>query len=89
MPMEKFYFTFGTSEQFPYRGGWVEVFAPDYHSAVKTFRERYPDVHEGIVNCSDIYNAKQFEQSEMADGNLGAFCHETLYYRGGTDHAGL
>lgn len=78
--MEKFYFTFGTSERFPYHGGWVEVLAPDYHAAVKTFRAKYPDVHKGIVNCSDIYTAEQFEKSEMADGNFGAACHEVLTY---------
>lgn len=78
--MEKFYFTFGTSEQFPYYGGWVEVLAPDYHTAVATFRAKYPDIHEGIVNCSDIYTSAQFEKSEMTDGNFGAFCHEVLTY---------
>lgn len=78
--MEKFYFTFGTSEQFPYYGGWVEVIAPDRSAAVKTFRAKHPDVHEGIVNCSDIYTAAQFENSGMVNGNLGAFCHEVLSY---------
>lgn len=78
--MERFYFTFGTSEQFPYCGGWVEVLAPDYHAAVKTFRKKYPDIHKGMVNCSDIYTEEQFKKSEMADGNLGATCHEVLTY---------
>lgn len=77
--MQKFYFTFGTSEQFPFCGGWVEVVAPDYKTAVRTFRSKYPDVNEGIVNCSDIYTAAQFEGSEMVDGNLGSKCHETLF----------
>lgn len=79
--MERFYFTFGTSEQFPFYGGWVEVLAPNYNAAVKTFRAKHPDIHEGIVNCSDIYTAAQFERSEMADGNLGASCHEILFYQ--------
>lgn len=82
--MEKFYFTFGTSEQFPFRGGWVEIFAPSRAAAVKTFREKYPDVNEGIVNCSDIYTSAQFECSKMVSGNLGAFCHETLFYQEGS-----
>lgn len=76
--MEKFYFTFGTSEQFPFRGGWVEVVAPSRKAAVRTFRSKYPDVHKGIVNCSDIYTAEQFACSKMVEGNLGAGCHETL-----------
>ena len=76
--MREFYFTFGTSKQFPYCGGWVKVIAPDYKAAVMTFRAKYPDVNEGIINCSDIYTAEQFAKSEMADGNLGAGCHEVL-----------
>ena len=79
--MEKFYFTFGTSERFPYCGGWVEVLAPDRSAAVKTFRAKYPDVHEGIVNCADIYTAAQFESSGMSSGNRGSFCHEILSYK--------
>lgn len=81
--MEKFYFTFGTSEKFPYRGGWVEVLAPNRSAAIKTFQAKHPDVHEGVVNCSDIYTAAQFESSGMVSGNLGASCHETLFYQEG------
>lgn len=77
--MNKYYFTFGTSEQFPFCGGWVEVFAPTRAAAVSTFRAKYPDVNEGIVNCSDIYTADQFSRSEMVNGNLGACCHEILF----------
>lgn len=77
--MQIFYFTFGTSKQFPFCGGWVAVIAPDRKVAVKTFRSKYPDVHEGIVNCSDIYTADQFSKSGMVDGNLGAGCHGILF----------
>lgn len=77
--MNKYYFTFGTSKQFPFCSGWVEVIAPDRKAAVRTFRSKYPDVNEGIVNCSDIYTADQFSRSEMVNGNLGAGCHETLF----------
>lgn len=78
--MEKFYFTFGTSDKFPFRGGWVEVFAPDYNAAIKAFRSKHPDVNEGIVNCSDIYTEERFMKTEMVHDNLGATCHEVLYY---------
>ena len=79
--MQEFYFTFGTSKQFPFCGGWVEVVAPDHKTAVQTFRAKHPDVNEGVVNCSDIYTAEQFSKSEMVNGNLGASCHETLHYQ--------
>ncbi len=78
--MERFYFTFGSSEHFPYQGGWVEVFAPSRRLAVKTFRAHFPDRNEGIVNCSDIYTEEQFQKTEMVNSNLGAACHEILFY---------
>lgn len=77
--MRKYYFTFGTSEQFPFCGGWVEVIAPDRSAAVKTFRSKYPDIHKGIVNCSDIYTEEEFTRSGMTGGNFGASCHRTLF----------
>lgn len=79
--MNKFFFTFGTSEKFPYRCGWVEVFAPDRAKAVATYRAKFPDVNEGIVNCSDIYTEEQFMKTEMVNNNLGAACHEVLFYK--------
>ena len=79
--MEKFYFTFGTSEQFPYRGGWVEVIAPDRPTAHHTSHATSPAVHEGIVHSPDIYTVAQFESSGMSSGNRGSFCHEILSYK--------
>lgn len=78
--MQKFYFTFGTSEKFPFRGGWVMVIAPDRSKAVAAYRARHPDVNKGIINCSDIYTEEQFMKTEMVNSNLGAACHEILLY---------
>lgn len=76
--VNRYYFTLGTSRKFPFRGGWVEVIAPDRKAAVRMFRSKYPDVNEGVVNCSDIYTADQFSRTGMVDGNLGAGCHDIL-----------
>lgn len=83
--MEKFYFTFGSAETFPYRYGWVEVFAPNRELAISVFRSRFPDKHEGFVNCSFIYSEEEFEKSGMAHSNFGEGCHETLFYKSGGD----
>ena len=79
--MNKFFFTFGTSEKFPYCGGWVEVFAPDRAKAVATYRSRFPDVYFKIVTSSNIYTEEQFMKTEMVNNNLGATCHEVLFYK--------
>ncbi len=79
--MDRFFFTFGTSDKFPFCGGWVEVIAPNRAAAIKLYRSRHPDVNEGIINCSEIYTEEQFQKSEMVNGNLGASCHEVLCYQ--------
>lgn len=80
--MEKFYFTFGTSKSFPFRGGWVIVYAMNYGNAIEVFRQHHPDRTPGIINCSDIYSEEQFLSSGMADGNLGGKCHAEYWERG-------
>ncbi len=78
--MQRFFFTFGTSDKFPFRGGWVEVVAPDRAKAVETYRSSHPDINEGTINCSDIYTEEQFMGTDMVKDNLGATCHEVLFY---------
>lgn len=60
--MEKYYFTFGSSKQFPYKNTYLVVVASSYGDAVRGFREKYPDVNPGCLNCSDYYDAKQWER---------------------------
>lgn len=60
--MEKYYFTFGSSKQFPYKNTYLVVVASSYNDAVKGFRKKHPDVNPDCMNCSDCYNAKQWEQ---------------------------
>lgn len=56
--MNKYYFTFGSDEQFPYtRDDYVMVFAPTAHIAVRKFQKRHPNrPGSPFVNCADIYN---------------------------------
>lgn len=79
MGMQTFYFTFGVSDSFPYKGGWAEVVAHSKEAAIGLFRLRHADRHEGIVNCSDIYTEEQFKQTEMyTNGNFGHRCWERI-----------
>lgn len=40
--MNKFFYTFGSDEKFPYQNGWVEVHAADWNEAHEKFRARFP-----------------------------------------------
>ena len=77
--MNKFYFTYGTDEGYPFEGGWTMVIAPDEAAAVQVFRIYHPN-REGsdFVNCACIYG-ETFEQSESyKTGNFGGYCHEII-----------
>jgi len=58
--MEQFYFTFGSSKQFPYQNGYLVVEARNMNDAFRTFREKYPDVNEGCVNCAFVYSKAEW-----------------------------
>lgn len=79
--MKRFYFTFGTSDQFPYQSTYLVVVAPDYNEAVKTFRSKYPDKHEGCLNCSDYYDEKAWEETKVyyADRNPAEILYADCY----------
>lgn len=54
------YFTFGSSKQFPYKDAYMIVMAASEKEAVRKYREVYPDVTEGTVNCSFWYPEDSF-----------------------------
>ena len=77
--MSKFYFTYGTSRQFPYEGGWTEVEACNERTACEAFRAFHRDVSPNLMNCSGVYTEEAFKRYKMyTHGNFGAFCHEKI-----------
>lgn len=68
-------FSFGTSEQFPFQGGYIIINASNKIAAVEEFRRLYPDIHPGILNCSDVYTNPGLIKDFKESGNLGAGCH--------------
>lgn len=63
--MKKFYFTFGSSEKFPYQNGHLIVKARCIEDAVDTFKKKYPDRTEGFMNCSFIYEEWEWKRTIM------------------------
>ena len=79
MEKQNFYFTYGTLEQFPFKGGWTKVRAENLRQAIALFRAVHPDVTLGLINCSSYYTEDYFKSSGMYKyGNLGAFMHEQI-----------
>lgn len=74
--MEKFYFTFGSDEAYPYQGGWVEILAEDREQAKKIFKAEYPNrPGSACLNYAFDYTEERFLKSGMVNGNRGAKCH--------------
>lgn len=78
--MSKFFFSYGTDPAYPFLGGWTEIEAPDRPSACKLFQIYHPNRpgSAGRLNCADIYSEDEFMDSELIDGNFGAYCHERI-----------
>ncbi len=57
-----FFYTFADSPQFPFQRGYIEIQAEDRTIADKLFRQYFPDIHEGILNCAGIYDKDSFER---------------------------
>lgn len=77
--MPKFYFTYGTSESYPFKGGWTEVEAPDMRTAIAVFRLAHPDKAENTINCAFYYTEEEFYADDsFVNGNRGHGVWERL-----------
>ena len=66
--MQKFYYTFGSDEHYPYSGGYVVIEAADIKVAHTIFRAYFPDRTPGVLNCADYYDEAAFARTGMAEG---------------------
>lgn len=79
---KEFYYTFGSSEQFPYYGGWVIIRAIDRADADAIFRYFYPHPDDDeLLNAAMVYTKEQFFATAMAEKgtNMGYGCHKTIW----------
>lgn len=63
MCKNKCYFTFGTSNTFPYQEAYLIVLAQDINEATYKFRQKYSDNTPGIINCAFVYTEEQWDKS--------------------------
>ena len=60
--MNKFFYTFSSDPQFPYKNGWIEVHAETLEEEHEKFRSRFPDRHNGIDNCASFYREARWHE---------------------------
>ena len=61
MKKNRYFFTFGSSDKFPFNNGYLIVKAENIRQAVSLFRAYFPDRTDGVVNCSDYYTETCWE----------------------------
>jgi hypothetical protein len=81
MKMNKYYYTFGTDERFPFYKGYIIINAPDMGAAHRLFRAYHPDRDDSdrCLNCASYYTEEEWGKTSMADGSWGA-CHAEYTY---------
>lgn len=72
-----FFFTFGSSNTFPYQNGYVKVIGESRDDAVAKFRKIYPDINENTVNCAFIYTQEEWLELLVKYNSLGK-CHYSI-----------
>lgn len=77
---QRFYFTYGSWESYPYHHGWTEVSAPTRKIAIMLFRAYHPHPEgDNYINCANIYTEKEFINTEIyLNGNGGFFEVEVI-----------
>lgn len=59
-----YYFTFGSSESFPFQNSYLIVEAFDKQHAIEMFRKQFPDRTPGVYNYAFDYTESSWGQTE-------------------------
>ena len=74
----KFYFTYGSDDRYPFKGGWTEVIADSQRMAIAAFSAVHPMVDDH-PNYASMYSEDMFIGTTMyKHSNFGARCNETI-----------
>ena len=76
--MNRYFYTFGSDPGFPYHEGWVEVRANTWEEAHEKFRARFPDRHEGILNCAFFYDEGAWKRMDPEHTWIGWKLYEVI-----------
>lgn len=58
-----FYFTFGSSKQFPFQNGYIVLYEEDIRAAARKFKSLYPNPYEpDLLICSNYYSLEKWKE---------------------------
>ena len=73
-----YYYTFGSSTDYPHQTGWVEVKALTWEEAHKKFEAAYPCRRPGILNCAFFYEEERWAKMNPANNWPGYRCYGVI-----------
>lgn len=80
--MKRYYFSFGTDEQFPFINGYIIIEAQNGKAACEIFKAYFPNrPGSSAINCSFVYTEEEF----MKDWDWcwsKSKCHGVIAFRG-------
>ena len=66
----KFFFTYGTDPEFPYQGGWTEISADNFMTALRVFQLFHPNRSGSTAyNFAFAYNETNWKNTRMFKEN--------------------
>ena len=69
---KRLYFTYGTSDKMPFKGGWSIAEGKSYEECLALYKVAHPQEDPTCVNCAFIYTEDEFKETSMyKDGNMG------------------
>ena len=76
--MKNYYFTYGSSDVYPFDGGHTLIKAENLIAAQKKHIKRYGYSSNGLLRYSHVYLEIEFKLMYPDGMNKGAGCHETI-----------
>lgn len=75
--MNRYYFTFGSDERYPYPNSYMVVEANSMNEACDIFSEKYPNRNGNVLNCASVYGSQEWD-NEVAEYYNGKAPAETI-----------
>ena len=69
---KRLYFTYGTSEKMPFKGGWSIAEGKSYEECLALYKLVHPQEDPDCICCAFMYTEEEFKKTIMyKEGNLG------------------
>lgn len=74
-----FFFTYGTSDVYPFEGGWTQISAETHSDACDIHKRKFGLLDGGTGRFAFSYTEEMWAKTDMGSkGNCGAFCQMVL-----------